>query len=457
MQTGSVHEHWSSRGGFIMAAVGSAVGLGNIWRFPYVAGESGGGAFMLVYLGAILLVGAPILIAELMIGRRGQMSPINSYRKVAEDHGYSPGWKWAGALGMLTAVIILSFYSVIGGWALTFLFETLSGSLSGMDAAASSEHFDDMLSKPVSMAIWHFVFMAVTVWVVARGIKGGIEKAATLLMPALFVLLLVIVGYAVFAGDFGRAMAFLFMPDFSKITGEVLVNALGQAFFTLSLGMGAMLTYGAYLSRDISIPRAAGIIVGADSLVAILAGVAIFPIVFASGLEPSAGPGLVFITLPIAFASMPGGVIVGSLFFALLLFAAITSSISILEPLVSWLEEHKGVQRAKVAVISGAGIWAVGLLSVLGYNELSHVHPLAFVESLADKDILDSFDYVSANLFLPLGGMAAALFAGWIMSRDTVLEELGVEEGWLFHIWRILARFVAPAAVAWVLYESIGG
>ena len=457
MQAGSVHEHWSSRLTFILAAVGSAVGLGNIWRFPYIAGESGGGAFFLIYIACIVMIGAPILIAELMIGRRGQMSPINSYRRVAEAGGRSSAWKWAGALGMITAVTILSFYSVIGGWTLAFLAETVTGALSGVDAEGSAEHFGGLLSDPLRMGIWHLVFMAVTVFVVARGVKSGIETAATWLMPALFVILLVIVGYAAVAGDFGRALSFLFSTDFSKITGDVVLTAMGQAFFTLSLGMGTMITYGAYVSRDISIPRAGAIIVGADTLVATLAGVAIFPIVFASGLEASSGPGLVFITLPIAFAAMPGGIVVGALFFALLLFAAITSSVSILEPLVSWLEEQKGFRRPTVTLISGAIIWAVGLLSVLGYNVLSGVHPLAIFPGLEGKDILDSFDFISSNLFLPVGGMLAALFAGWLMSKDAVLDELGIGDGWFFQCWRFFARFVAPAAVGVVLYNSLGG
>ncbi|MFQ5535421.1 MAG: sodium-dependent transporter [Sphingomonadales bacterium] len=457
MQAGQVHEQWSSRVGFIMAAVGSAVGLGNIWRFPYVAGESGGGAFFLVYIGCIVLVGAPILMAELMIGRRGQRSPVNSYRRVAEDHGKSGQWKWAGALGVLCAVTLLSFYSVIGGWTFAFLAETVTGGLSDVGANGAREQFGGLLDDPLRMGIWHFLFMGITMFVVARGVKGGIEKAATWLMPSLFVLLLVIVGYSAIKGDFARGMSFLFSTDFSKLSGKVVLEALGQAFFTLSLGMGTMITYGAYLSRDISIPRATGIIVTADTLVATLAGVAIFPIVFASGLAPGAGPGLVFQTLPVAFAGMPGGLIVGSLFFALLLFAAVTSSISILEPLVSWLEEQKGFKRAKVTVVAGIAIWLVGLTSVLGYNKLSHVHPLAFIEGLAYKDILDSFDYITANIFLPLGGMLAALFAGWMMSRETVKAELGVEDGWFLNGWRFLARFVAPIAVGVVLYTSLGG
>ncbi len=457
MQTAGVHEHWSSRIAFILAAVGSAVGLGNIWRFPYIAGESGGGAFFLIYIACIVIVGGPILIAELMIGRRGQMSPPNSYHQVARAHGKSGLWKGAGMLGVVAAILLLSFYSVIGGWAVAYLFGTATGALAGVDSATAAGNFKGLLGDPLRLGIWHLVFMGATVWVVARGVKAGLEKAATWLMPSLFVFLLIIVGYAAVAGDFARGMAFLFSTDFSKITGKVVLTAMGQAFFTLSLGMGTMITYGAYLSREVSIPKASGIIVVADTLVATLAGIAIFPIVFASGLEPGSGPGLVFITLPIAFAGMPAGTVIGTLFFALLVFAAITSSISILEPLVSWLEEHKGFRRARVAVTAGILSWAVGLLSVFGYNILSDVHPLAFVSALAEKDILDSFDYIVSNIFLPVGGMLAALFAGWVMSKETVLDELGIKDGPFFRAWRFLARYIAPVAVFVVLVNSLKG
>ena len=457
MQTAGVHEHWSSRIAFIMAAVGSAVGLGNIWRFPYIAGESGGGAFFVVYIACILLIGAPILMAELMIGRRGQMSPPNSYHDVARMHGKSGLWKGAGILGVVAAVLLLSFYSVIGGWSVAYLFGTATGAMAGTNATVAQNNFHGFLGDPLRLGAWHLVFMGATVWVVARGIKAGLEKAATWLMPSLFVFLLIIVGYAAVAGEFAHGLSFLFSTDFSKITGKVVLTAMGQAFFTLSLGMGTMITYGAYLSREVSIPRASGIIVVADTLVATLAGIAIFPIVFASGLEPGSGPGLVFITLPIAFAGMPGGTIIGTLFFALLVFAAITSSISILEPPVSWLEEHKGYRRSSIAAIVGVLGWVIGLFAVLGYNILSDVHPLAFVSALAGKDILDSFDYIVSNILLPVGGLLAALFAGWVMSKETLLEELGVADGPFFRIWRFLARYVAPAAVFIVLVTSLKG
>ena len=330
---------WSSKFAFILAATGSAVGLGNVWKFPYVTGENGGGAFVLVYLLCIFIIGIPIMMAEVFIGRNGRHNPITSFRLVAERNLASSGWRISAIIGMLAAFIILSFYSVIGGWAASYVGHAAMGDFTGGTAESVGEMFGGLLASPTKLLLWHTVFMALVVLVVARGLKGGLERAVTILMPALFILLLMVVGYATTTGHFGEAVSFLFNPDFSALTVNGVLVALGHAFFTLSLGMAIMMAYGSYLSRDVSIGRTAVSVAIMDTVVALLAGLAIFPVVFANGLEAGAGPGLIFQTLPLAFGNMPMGTLFGTLFFVLLLFAAWTSGISLLEPVVEWIEE----------------------------------------------------------------------------------------------------------------------
>ena len=331
----SIHGQWSSRFVFILAAVGSAVGLGNIWKFPYITGEYGGGAFVLVYLVCIAALGVPVMIAEILLGRRGRQSPINTMTALAKEQGAPRAWAFVGWLGVAAGFLILSFYSVIAGWALAYVFKAATGSFDGMDAAATSELFNAAIGSPEGLLAWHTIFMVMTMVVVARGVRGGLEKAVTILMPALFILLVIMVGYAMAQGAFADGVQFLFQVDFSKViqacemvdgrqlcrfTGEPLLVAMGQAFFTLSLGMGAIMVYGSYMPSQTSIVGATIVIALADTLVALLAGLAIFPIVFANGLAPGAGPGLIFQTLPIAFGAMPGGQLFGTLFFVLLVF-----------------------------------------------------------------------------------------------------------------------------------------
>ncbi|WP_138381142.1 sodium-dependent transporter [Luteithermobacter gelatinilyticus] len=456
MQVSTSHEKWSSRLTFIMAAVGSSVGLGNVWKFPYEAGVSGGGAFVLIYIACILVVGLPILIAELTLGKQGQMSPPNTMRTLAQREGRSSLWQSVGWLGVLAAFMILSFYSVIGGWALAYVPKFISGDLITTNPDVVTTEFNTLLASPVQMLAWHGLFMVLTIFVVARGIHAGIEKAVDILMPALFFILLALVIYAAIAGDFGRAWSFLFAADFSKITPDVVLNALGQAFFSISVGLGAMMTYGAYLPKDVKIPRAATIIVFADTMVALLAGLAIFPIVFANGLDPASGPGLVFVTLPLAFAGVPLGGFFGTMFFVLIVFAAITSSISLLEPVVSWAEEHKGVKRSLSAIVAGFLIWLLGLLSVFSFNLWGDVHLLEMFERFETATLFDLMDFTTSNIFLPLGGMAMVIFASWIMSRETTETDLGLSPA-LYKSWLFLARFVAPIALLMIFAYNIFG
>ncbi|WP_303909314.1 sodium-dependent transporter [Thiohalomonas denitrificans] len=444
----SIHGEWSSRLAFILAATGSAVGLGNIWRFPYVAGENGGGAFVLVYLLCVASVGIPVMMAEVMLGRRGRQSPVNTMYTLAEDERSSTHWQYLGVMGMVAGFLILSFYSVVAGWTMAYVFRVASGVFDGATAEQVSGAFTVFVSDPERLLGWHTIFMVMTIIVVSRGVKSGLEQAVRFLMPTLFVLLVAMVGYAMSTGHFSEALAYLFRPDFSRLTGDSILAALGQAFFSLSLGMGAIMIYGSYLSHTASIPRTAVIIAAMDTSVALLAGLAIFPIVFAHGLEPELGSGMVFKVLPIAFGQMPGGTLFGTLFFLLLVFAAWTSAISLLEPMVTWLVENRGMNRVMAAAWSGLAAWSLGVVSLLSLNVWSGY-------TLFGKSFIELVEFIATNVMLPLGGLLMAVFAAWVMSRESSQDELHLS-GSTYRTWRVLARYVAPVAVAVILLTAIG-
>ena len=447
--TTSVHGMWSTRLAFILAATGSAVGLGNIWRFPYTAGEYGGGAFVLVYLICVAAIGIPIMMAEIMLGRRGRQSPINTMRTLVQQEGKHPAWQLLGWMGIVTGFLILSFYSVIAGWTMAYAVRSVAGVFVGIDAAGADAVFGALVGDAERLLAWHSIFMTLCVLVVARGVASGLEQAVRFLMPTLFVLLVVMVIYSFSAGDFGAAVSYMFAPDFGKLSGEAILSAMGQAFFSLSLGMGAIMIYGSYLHSDASIGTNSVIIAGMDSLVAILAGLAIFPIVFANGMQPEQGPGLVFKVLPIAFGQMPGGLLFSSLFFLLLVFAAWTSAISLLEPMVAWLVENLSFSRVRAAVLAGVSVWFLGIACLLSLNLWSGV-------TIFGKGFLDLFDFLTANILLPLGGLLIAVFAGWVLSRAASVEELRLGEGLVYRLWLVLIRYVAPLAVALVFLNAIG-
>lgn len=447
MGANKVHDHWSSRIGFIIAAVGSAVGLGNIWKFPYMVGQSGGAAFVLVYLACIALIGLPIIVAEWLIGRRGQKNPINTMAEVARANGRGRGWIAIGAGGTLAAFLILSFYSVIGGWALAYLAEAAAGSFNDIDKETAATLFSDLLANPGRLLAWHSAFMLLTIGVVGMGVSTGLERATKLMMPALGAILLVMVGYGTTTGSFGAAVDYLFTPDWSRLDSSVVLAALGHAFFTLSLGMGVMIAYGSYLRQDINLIRAAGTVAVADTTIALTAGLAIFPIVFANGLDPSSGPGLVFVTLPLAFGKIAGGLVLGVLFFALLIFAALTSSISLLEPVVELLEERTPMRRVASSVVAGLATWALGIGALLSFNAWSDV--LIF-----GQNIFDFLDKLTSKFMLPACGLGAIVFVAWFLDRESVRKDL--ELGPLgFGIWNVLARYVAPAGVIAVFWGSL--
>jgi NSS family neurotransmitter:Na+ symporter len=449
------HEHWSNRFAFLMASIGAAVGLGNIWKFPYTLGSSGGSGFLIVYLFAVILIAAPIMVAEMVIGREGKQSAPNSMRVLAERYRATRLWAWVGWMGLLGSFIVLSFYSVIAGWAMDYIFKSASGALEGLTPGGSAAVFDHVLSSPVEMAIWHFLFMASTVFIVGRGIKSGIEKAVNWMMPALFMMLVGLVIYAAIEGDFAAAVDYLFTPDFSKITPGVALAAVGQAFFSLSVGFGMILTYASYLPEDVSLPRSTFIIAAGDTLVAVLAGLAMFPIIFAHGLDPAAGPGLLFVTMSTAFGQMAGGTFVATAFFVLIFVAALTSSIAILETMTARAEESAGLPRPRAAALVGGGAFILGLATVFSFNVWQDVRPLGFLEAFETKSIFDVLDYSVTNVLLPLGGMLFSIFAGWVMSRDSTVKELGLGDGFAYKAWLFLARIVAPVAVGIVFIANL--
>jgi NSS family neurotransmitter:Na+ symporter len=455
MPQASVHESWSSRSAFVLAAVGAAVGLGNIWRFPFIAGQNGGGAFVLVYVGFVLLLGIPIITAELAIGRRGHESPVVTMSNLAREEGRSQGWQAIGWISILIPMLGLTYYSVVAGWAIDYVFQAAAGSFNGFGGAESSAFFGELLASPWRMIFWHSMFIALTIFVVARGVRKGLERSVKIMMPALFVILVLMVVYAMFAADFRAGVEFLFTPDFSKLTVPVVLMALGQALFSVAVGVGAMITYGAYLPKNISLPWAGAVIGIIDTMVAILAGLAIFPLVLGYGLDPGEGPGLIFVTLPVAFGQMPGGVIVGCMFFILLTFAALSSSIGMLEPAVSWLEEQRGFKRPVMALLAGLLSWLVGLSIVLSFNIWAGVRPLGMFDFFAEKTIFDVMDFFVANIMLPLNALLIAVFAGWMMSRKSTMEELAFPEGPRYEYWRFILRYVAPVAFGMIFFSSL--
>lgn len=451
----SIHGYWTSRFAFVLAAAGSAVGLGNIWKFPYMAGENGGGAFVLLYLVCIALFGIPVMMSEVLLGRRGRSSPINSMRTLAVEENRSTTWALLGVMGVLAGFFILSYYSVIAGWAMAYVVETGGGAFSKVTSDEAGEIFNQLISDPIRLLFWHTSFMLMTVVVVARGVNKGLEAAVKFLMPALFVLLIVMILYAIFRGDFYSGLKFMFAPDFSKFTPTVVLNAMGQAFFSLSLGMGAIMIYGSYLPEDTSIATTSFQVAMADTVVAIFAGLAIFPIVFANGLEAAQGPGLIFNTLPLAFGQMTGGVLFGTLFFILLVFAAWTSAISLIEPAVAWLVEKFSISRLASTLICGFITWLVGLGTVYSFNDWNKIE-LFNGTFLDGKSFFDLLDYLTSNIMLPLGGILICVFAAWLMREPSSREELNMNRKIAYSIWRFLARYITPAGVILIFLHVLG-
>ncbi|MDJ0712107.1 MAG: sodium-dependent transporter [Woeseiaceae bacterium] len=445
---------WSSGFTFVLAAVGAAVGLGNIWKFPYVVGVSGGGAFVLIYLGCVLFIAIPILIAELWIGRSGGHSPPIAMANVARAAGQPRAWSLVGYMAMLVGYLIATYYCVIAGWTLSYIFKAGRG-FGDEGPAAVAAQFDNLLADPEQLILWHTVFMVIALIIVGRGLKGGIEKAVTVLMPALFAMLLLMIGYAAVEGDFGEAISFLFSADFSKIDGATVLVAIGQAFFSISVAMGLLMTYGSYVPKSVSLTKSALVIAGADTLVALLAGLMIFPLVFGNNLDPGSGPGLIFQTLPTAFAEMPGGRIFGVVFFILLAFAAVTSLIAIIEPIVRFAEGKWNMKRRNGVLVFGTLAWAIGLLTVFSFNIWSETYPLGGIPVFAGMTPYALIDYFTANLMMPLGGILMALFVGWLVKPSELAEDLDFGSAAMAKAWLWMIRIVVPLAILWILYTSL--
>jgi len=453
--TTKTNDQWSSRLMFIIAATGAAVGLGNIWKFPYITGQNGGGAFVLVYLGAILALGIPVLIAEVLVGRRGRQSPGHSAKTLAIESFASSRWQIVGWAGLVSGFLILSFYSVIAGWAFAYVPKALMGTFNGADPAAIGALFQQSSSDPWSLLLWTTLVVVLTCVVVAKGVQKGLESTIRIMMPGLYLLLILLAIYACWTGAAAQALHFLFYPDFSKLSWGGVLIALGHSFFTLSLASGVMITYGAYMPSKVSIIRTSLWIALADTSVALLAGMVIYPIVFAHGLDAGQGPGLIFVTLPVAFGQMPGGVIVASLFFIMLVFAAFTSTIAMIESVVAWLVQSRGLTRLQACIGSGIVLWLLSLFTVASFAGVSWAQ---FEMNFLGKQVhnlFDVIDHLTSDILLPLTGLAMAVFAGWVLKREITLQELNTNSI-TYSIWRFAIRWITPLAILAVFLNLTG-
>lgn len=444
------HAVWGSRGTFILAATGSAVGLGNIWKFPYIAGENGGGAFVVMYLLCICLIGIPIMAAEILLGRRARANPITAMKKVVAESNSSSFWRLISWSGVLAGFLILSYYSVIAGWTLEYVSTALQGGFIGLEGGQAKLAFDGLLADKGTLVKWQTVFLSMTALVIVFGVNKGIEVAVRILMPLLFILLIVLMGYSAYIGDFSKGFSFLFSFKFSDLSFKGASLALGHAFFTLSLGMGAIMAYGSYMPHKVSIVKTAFIVALLDTLVALVAGLAIFPIVFITpGIEPTDGPGLMFISLPVVFGAMPFGVIFGAAFFSLVTLAAWSSTISLLEPAVAYLVERFHFHRLSANLLVVSLAWLLGLGTVMSFNDWADFKPFF------GMTFFEFIDFITASVLLPLGGLLIAVYVGWFMSLKAVRDELSQESTGLFSKWFTVLKFVSPVLVLIVLIISL--
>ncbi|ARS52180.1 sodium-dependent transporter [Kushneria konosiri] len=438
-----VVERWGSRRAFIIAVTGAAVGLGNIWRFPWMTGENGGAAFLVLYVLFLALLGLPVMVAEIMIGRAGRRTPMQALTFLAREAGKSRHWGWLGLFGGITLFFILSFYSVVSGWSIEYLVDALSGSFASRSPEQIGGAFEAFLASPGLVLLNHSIFLFLTMSVVALGVGGGLERLNNLLMPLLYLLLILLVGYAVTTSGFTTALVWLFKPDLSAVTLMAVFNAMGHAFFTLAVGAGALMAYGAYMPDDQSLPRAVVTVAILDVAVALLAGIAIFSIVFSQGMDPASGPGLMFVTLPIAFADLPGGALWLGGFFVLLLLATWTSSINLAEPMVAMLGSI-GMARPLAALIIGIGVWLMGVPSALSFSIW------ADVRVFNDMTLFDLATTLPIDIMLPIGGLLIAIFAVWIVDAPRAIEAIGAGERF-YRVWRAVVRWVSIPLLVLVL------
>ncbi len=437
-------ESWGSRFGFLMAAAGSAVGLGNIWRFPYLTGMNGGGAFIVIYLGCIIFVGLSIMLAEFAVGRKTGLAAVGAYK------AQNKNWTFAGALGVLSGFFIMGFYPVVGGWSVAYMVKSVTGLLAAPEAIG--DYFGAFISAPVEPLVWMVIYLAVNIFIVAKGVAGGIEAAGKVMMPMLYVLFIFLIFRSVSLPGAGAGLSYIFKPDWSVVTGQTFLAALGQAFFSLSLGMGCMITYGSYLNKKENLPSNALTVVTMDTSVALMAAIAIFPALFAFGVEPAAGPGLVFVVVPQIFAQMGGvGVLFSVIFFLALTIAALTSSVSLLEVVVAYLMDEKGMERKKATYITSAIMCVMCILSSLSMGALSGF-------TIFGVGFFDFFDILTDKIFLAIGGMLLAIFVGWFMNKEELKQEVtnnGEVSFGLFEAWYFMVKYVIPVLIAVVAYTGI--
>ena len=438
---------WKGNSTFILAAAGSAVGLGNIWKFPYMVGSNGGSAFVIIYLLCILAIGLPVMASEVLIGKYGRKSPINSLKALAKENAISENWKYLGILGALAGILILSYYSVFAGMALSYIFNFFPSGLEN-PSDYSARYFSELSSSHWILIFWHSTFLMITCWIVAMGVVKGIGRSVSILMPFLFLFIILISFYSSYIGNFNETIFFLFKPDFSSITPEVVISAMGQAFFSLSIGMGAIMAYGAYMPERQVIGKTVLTIIILDTLVALCAGIAIFPIVFSNtSLEVSAGPGLIFETLPVAFYSLPFGNLFSIIFFTLISIAALSSSISLLEPFTAWMEEKLKMHRRTIVVCLGFLVWFLGMGSIFSFNIWSDLKFLGL-------NFLELMDYLTNNIMLPVGGFFISIFVGWVLPNSLVQKYVKLNDQ-LFKIFIFFLKYVSTGAIALIFLYSV--
>ncbi len=441
-------DSFGSKFGAIAALAGSAVGLGNIWKFPYEAGNNGGGAFLIIYIFFTLAIGLPIMLSEFALGRRGQQNAFGTFKTLA------PGSKWYlfGLLSIIAAAFILSFYGTVSGWTLEYVWLAISGAFHHQTAEGIHDTFNTFISHPYKAVIWQVSFMVITGAIIVAGVKKGIERYTKMMMPVLFVIVVLLGIRASTLPGAGEGLKFLFYPDFSKLTGQSVLSALGQAFFSLSLGMGVLLTYASYIRKTENLAHISLQVITTDTLVAILSGIAILPAVFSFGIDPQAGPGLVFLTLPQVFQSMPLGYFWAILFFILLTFAALTSAISLMEVVVAYLVEEKKMSRLKATITTTSGIGLLGIFCTLSFGPLQNIRFFGL-------SIFDTFDFVSSNILLPVGGILICIFAGWRLDKSILYDEISNEGRLKFKFFRLYAfilKYVAPICIFVILLNSMG-
>jgi NSS family neurotransmitter:Na+ symporter len=449
------NQRWSSRVSFHLAAIGASVGLGSVWRFPYLAGTYGGSTFVVVFIVACFAFATPLLAAEFLIGRKGRSSPPLAAGIVAAEVGSSRSWNVIGVLGTIAAFLITSYYTVIAGWVVAYTWKCASGQLTGLSRLAVPEQFRVLLSSPVRVGAWHLTFLILVAGISARGIHKGIERVNAIRAPALLILLLILVVYALMTGDVSRGLSFAFAPDWSKFSANLVLAAVGQSFFATGVGMAMMIAYGAYVPSGTSLVGSAMAISVSIVAVSLLATLMIFPLVFRYGLNPAQGTDLVFNVLPITFAEMPGGRIIGSAFFLLLVFAALTPTIAALEPVVVWLQQWKKLSRGTAVASASAAVWLFGLGSVFSFNVWEHWRPLAAIPRFATMSFFDVVDFFSANLILPVGALLTCVFVGWRLPMRVIKDGTPEERPIGRWLWVRLLQFICPAAILAVLIAAI--